>query len=65
MKEVFGLVGNIKGSLKTTIIGSLFIALFCYNYVTTNIPLEIMSVETVLLGVGISLLFARDSQKKV
>tara|TARA_R110002167_G_scaffold362371_1_gene581458 strand:+ start:235 stop:441 length:207 start_codon:yes stop_codon:yes gene_type:complete len=64
MKEVFGLLGNVKSSLKSTVIGIAFISLFCYNYVTTNIPLELMSVETVLLGVGVSLLFAKDGEVK-
>jgi len=64
MKDILGLVKNVKGSWKTTVVGALFIGVFIYDYLTTTVPIEIVSIDGALLVLGVLLLFASDKTEE-
>lgn len=53
-------ISNIKGSLKTTIAGAvlcLFSGIFLYK---KEFNVDLVSVETVIFGAGVTLFFLKD-----
>jgi ascorbate-specific PTS system EIIC-type component UlaA len=63
MKEIIGIAGNIKGGWKSTLIGGVFVGIFIYQYFTME-KIELVSIDSALLGLGVALLFAPDGNKK-
>ena len=64
MKDILGLVKNVKSSWKTTLVGAIFIGVFIYDYVTATEAIEMVSIDTALLILGVSLMFAPDKTEE-
>ena len=64
MKDLLTVLGNVKKGWKSTLIGAVFICVFLYNHFDTEIVVELISVDTFLLALGIGLLFAPDKTPK-
>ena len=64
MKDIFGLLTNVKKSWKTTLVGAVFIAVFIFDYVTAKAPIEMVSVDTAILILGVGLMFAPDKKSE-
>ena len=63
MKDLLTVLGNVKKGWKSTLIGVLFICVFLYNHFNTEITVELISVDTFLLALGIGLIFSPDRIK--
>ena len=63
MKDLFGLVNNIKGGWKSSIVGGIFIFIFLVEYLS-GVEIELVSIDTAILGLGIILLFARKDTEE-
>ena len=64
MKDILGLISNVQNSWKTTVVGSIFIAVFVFDYVTATEPIEMVSIDTAILILGVGLMFAPDSKEE-
>jgi len=64
MKDILGLVSNVQKSWKTTVVGSIFIAVFVFDYVTAIEPIEMVSIDTAILILGVGLMFAPDKKSE-
>ena len=64
MKDILGLISNVQKSWKTTVVGSIFIAVFVFDYVTAKETIEMVSVDTAILILGVGLMFAPDKKKE-
>ncbi len=64
MKDILGLISNVQKSWKTTLVGAVFIAVFIFDYVTAKAPIEMVSIDTAILILGVGLMFAPDKKKE-
>ena len=64
MKDIFGLISNVQKSWKTTVVGAIFIAVFVFDYVTAKEQIEMVSIDTAILVLGVGLMFAPDNKKE-
>lgn len=64
MKDILGLISNVQNSWKTTVVGSIFIAVFVFDYVTAIEPIEMVSIDTAILILGVGLMFAPDKKSE-
>ena len=62
MKDILSVLGNVKSSPKSTALGAIFIAIFLQQYFTGE-KIELVSIDSALLAVGLGLLFAPDGKK--
>lgn len=57
MKDLLGIVKNVKGGWKSSIVGVIFIGIFIYEYYTKD-EIDLVSIDSALLAIGLALLFA-------
>ena len=64
MVELLTVINNVRKGWKSTLIGCIFILTFFYHHFHTSVTVELISVDTLLLALGIGLLFAPDKIPK-
>jgi len=57
MKDLLGIIKNVKGGWKSSLVGVIFIGIFIYEYYTKD-KIDLISIDSALLAIGLALLFA-------